>query len=171
MPMQDELDQLILTEAPGGVVVTTADRTIVRWTKGAERIFGYSAEEALGNNMWSLISLPDQANADREIGRRLADGGSCDDESLRRKKDGSLIYIDASSTAIADAQGRVQYIVSSARDRTQLKAMRDAQLMEVKFRNVFESTPDSIIVTNLTGTIVLANTCLLYTSPSPRDRG
>ena len=156
MPMQDDLDQLILTEAPGGVVVTTPDCTIVRWTKGAERIFGHSAEEALGNNMWSLISLPDQAHADREIGRKLADSGSCDYESLRRKKDGSLIYIDASSTAIPDAQGRLQYIVSSARDRTQHKAMRDAQLMEVKFRNVFESTPDSIIVTNLTGTIVLS---------------
>ena len=158
MHIQDDLDQLILTEAPGGVVVTTADRTIVRWTSGAERIFGYSAEEALGNNMWSLISLPDQAEADRDIGRRLGESGSCDYESLRRKKDGSLIYIDASSVAIPDARGAVRYIVSSARDRTQHKAMRDAQLMEVKFRNVFESTPDSIIVTNLTGTIVLANT-------------
>ena len=158
MQLLDELDQLILTEAPGGVIVTTSDRTIVRWTNGAERIFGYSAQEAIGSNMWSLISLPGQADADREIGRRLGESGSCDYESLRRKKDGSLIYIDASSIVVADDQGRIRHIVSSARDRTQLKAMRDAQLMEVKFRNVFESTPDSIIVTNLTGTIVLANT-------------
>ncbi len=158
MHIRDDLDQLILTEAPGGVVVTTSDRTVVRWTDGAERIFGYCAQEAIGNNMWSLISLPDQTDADREIGRKLGDSGKCDYESLRKKKDGSLIYIDASSVAIPDAQGGIQYIVSSARDRTQLKAMRDAQLMEVKFRNVFESTPDSIIVTNLTGTIVLANT-------------
>lgn len=100
MHMQDDLDQLILTEAPGGVVVTTSDRTIVRWTDGAERIFGYCAQEAIGNNMWSLISLPDQADADRDIGRRLGDSGSCDYESLRKKKDGSLIYIDASSVAI-----------------------------------------------------------------------
>lgn len=156
--MADELDQLILGEAPGGVIVTTCDRTIVRWTKGAERIFGYSAEEAIGHNLWSLISLHGQAEADSEIGRKLAEVGSCDYEMLRKKKDGSLIYIDASSVTVPDEQGQIQYIVSSTRDRTQLKATRDAQLMEVKFRNVFESTPDSIIVTNLTGTIVLANT-------------
>jgi protein-histidine pros-kinase len=156
--MSDDLDQLILTNAPGGVIVTTCDRIIVRWTNGAERIFGYSAEEAIGNNLWSLISLPGQADADREIGRTLDDSGSCDYEMLRKKKDGGLIYIDASSVTIPDDQGQIQYIVSSTRDRTQLKATRDAQLMEVKFRNVFESTPDSIIVTNLTGTIVLANT-------------
>ncbi|NVE00670.1 PAS domain S-box protein [Massilia sp. BJB1822] len=156
--MPDDLDQLILTEAPGGVIVTTCDRIIVRWSKGAERIFGFSAEEAIGSNLWSLISLPSQADADREVGRKLGDQGSCDYEMLRKKKDGSLIYIDASSVAIPDDQGQIQYIISSTRDRTQLKATRDAQLMEVKFRNVFESTPDSIIVTNVTGTIVLANT-------------
>ncbi|OEZ62543.1 PAS domain S-box protein [Duganella sp. HH105] len=154
----DDLDQLILTEAPGGVIVTTRDRVVVRWTHGAERIFGYVAEEAIGNNLWSLISLPGQADADREIGRKLDEIGSCDYESLRKKKDGSLIYIDTSSVTIPDDKGQVRYIVSSTRDRTQLKATRDAQLMEVKFRSVFESTPDSIIVTNLTGTIVLANT-------------
>jgi len=158
MNMLDDLDQLILSEAPGGVIITTPERDIVRWTNGAERIFGYSAVEAIGNNLWSLISLPDQADANSDIGRKLDDRGSCDYEMLRKKKDGSLIYIDASCVTIPDSQGRIQYIVSSTRDRTQLKAARDAQLMEVKFRNVFESTPDSIIVSNLTGTIVLANT-------------
>ncbi|HEY0587999.1 MAG TPA: PAS domain S-box protein [Pseudoduganella sp.] len=156
--MHDDLDQLILAEAPGGVIVTTRDRIILRWTSGAERIFGYGAEEAIGSNLWSLISLPGQAKADSEIGRKLDDHGNCDYEMLRKKKDGSLIYIDASCVTIPDDQGQIQYILSTTRDRTLLKAMRDSQLMEAKFRNVFESTPDSIIVTNLTGTIVLANT-------------
>ena len=155
--MADDLDQLILTNAPGGVIVTTRDNTIVRWTSGAERIFGYSSEHAVGHNLWSLISLPGQAEADQDIGRKLADSGACDYEMLRKKKDGGQIYVDGSSAAVFDEQGQIRYIVSSARDMTQLKAARDAQLMDVKFRTVFESTPDSIIVTNPTGTIVLAN--------------
>jgi len=157
MQLSDDLDQLILAEAPGGVIVTRSDRTIVRWTNGAERIFGFSAEEAVGNNLWTLISLPSQTDADLAIDRRLADSGICEYEMLRKKKDGSLIYVDASCVQVSDSDGQRKYIVSNTRDRTQLKATRDAQLMEVKFRNVLESTPDSIIVTNLTGSIVLAN--------------
>src|SRR5438094_9093328 len=155
--MPDDLDQLILNNAPGGVIVTTRDRTIVRWTNGAERIFGYSGEEAIGSNLWALISLPGQADANAAIERGLAERGTSDYEMLRKKKDGQLIYVDASCTAICDERGQVKYIVSSTKDMTQLRAARDSQLMDVKFRNVFESTPDSIIVTNPTGTIVLAN--------------
>ena len=155
--MSDDLDQLILSNAPGGVIVTTRDNIIVRWTNGAERIFGYNSEDAIGNHLWSLISLPGQADTDRDIARKLAEHGTCDYEMLRKKKDGGLIYVDASSVAVPDDHGMVQYIVSTTKDMTQLKATRDAQLMDVKFRNVFESTPDSIIVTNPTGTIVLAN--------------
>ena len=155
--MEADLDQLILTNAPGGVIVTTPDYVVVRWTNGAERIFGYSSEEAVGNDLRSLISLPDQVEADREIDRKLVASGSCDYEMLRRKKDGGLIYVDASSATIIDAERRISHIISSTKDMTQLKAARDAQLMDVKFRSVFESTPDSIIVTNPTGTIVLAN--------------
>ena len=44
--MNEDLDQLILSEAPGGVIVTTRDRIIVRWTNVAGRIFGYDADEA-----------------------------------------------------------------------------------------------------------------------------
>lgn len=69
----------------------------MRWTNGAERIFGFSGEEAIGNNLWSLISLPGQADTDREIGRKLDDSGSCDNEMLRKKKDGGLILTPPAS--------------------------------------------------------------------------
>src|ERR1700739_2428022 len=112
--MADDLDQLILTNAPGGVIVPSRDNTIVRWTSGAERIFGYSSEHAVGHNLWSLISLPGQAEADQDIGRKLADSGACDYEMLRKKKDGGQIYVDGSSAAVFDEQGQIRYIVSSA---------------------------------------------------------
>jgi PAS domain S-box-containing protein len=155
--MSIDLDQLVLDHAPGGVIVTTPDHLVVRWTHGAQRIFGYSPEDALGHSLWELISLPGQAEEDRRIGQQLLGQGNCDYEMLRRRKDGGLIYVDGASAAIFDANHRLTHIVSSAKDITQLKATRDAQLMDVKFRSVFESTPDSIIVTNPTGTIVLAN--------------
>jgi PAS domain S-box-containing protein len=155
--MDADLDQLILNNAPGGVIVTTPDYIVVRWTNGAERIFGYSSDDAVGHDLRSLISLPGQADADTAINRELVANGTCDYEMLRRKKDGGLIYVDATSATVVDDERRISHIISSTKDMTQLKAARDAQLMDVKFRSVFESTPDSIIVTNPTGTIVLAN--------------
>lgn len=47
--MDAELDQLILSGAPGGVVITNEEHVVVRWTIGAKRIFGYASDEALGH--------------------------------------------------------------------------------------------------------------------------
>ncbi|MED5596233.1 PAS domain S-box protein [Janthinobacterium sp. P210006] len=155
--MDAELDQLILSGAPGGVVVTSEDHAVVRWTAGAQRIFGYAGDEALGRTLWELISLPGQAEAAPLIDEQLALHGSYDREALRRRKDGELIYVDvACQPAQARADGP-RYLISTMKDTTVLRAARDAQFVDARYRVLFESTPDSVIMVNATGAIVLAN--------------
>jgi protein-histidine pros-kinase len=89
--MDAELDQLILSGALGGVVITNEKHGVVRWTDGAQRIFGYASDEVLGRTLWELISLPGQAEADPLIDEQLKQHGCYDRESLRRRKDGELI--------------------------------------------------------------------------------
>ena len=155
--MDADLDQLILNGAPGGVVITNEDHAIVRWTVGAQRIFGYASDEALGRTLWELISLPGQAEAALLIDEQLTLHGSYDRESLRRRKDGELIHVDVACQAAQAAVDTPRYLISTMKYTTLLKAARDAQFVEVRYRVLFESTPDSVIMVNATGAIVLAN--------------
>jgi PAS domain S-box-containing protein len=152
-----DFDRLILNEAPGGIIVTDPDGTVVHWTKGAELIFGYASEEAVGMRLRALTALPGAQDQAGRLDEALIEHGKHDYECLRRRKDGALVYIEASSKAIYSQDGQIELILSSKRDVTQLKALRDAKLIEAKYRDLLESTPDGIVIANSTGRIVLAN--------------
>ncbi|MBC7860352.1 MAG: PAS domain S-box protein [Burkholderiaceae bacterium] len=156
--MPTDFDRLILDEAPGGVIVTNPKGQVVHWSRGAASIFGYASAEAVGVMLNDLIALPGRPDDWNGVTKKLIADGHWDYECLRRKKDGSLIYIEASSKAIYNGQGQIEFILSCKRDVTQMKALRDAKLVEAKFRDLLESTPDGIIMANSTGRIVLANT-------------
>jgi len=129
----------------------------VYWNSGAERLFGYTAADALGSSVDALI-VPHGHVDDLDQYRReaLATGFSTF-ETARLRKDGSLIYTVVSNKAVYDAEGRVEFIVITQKDVTHLKVLRDAKLVESQYRDLLESTPDAIIMANQTGRIVLAN--------------
>src|SRR5471030_2918435 len=155
--MAIDFGTLILNETPDAVIVTTPDGAVVCWTRGAQAVFGYSEQEALGAPLAQLIVPAEYLDDERAVMHQTLQRGHANYESMRRAKDGALVYIDSSSKVILDAGGDVEYILWSKKDVTHLKVLRDAKLVEARFGGLLDSTPDAIIMANASGRIVLAN--------------
>ncbi|MEV4782598.1 PAS domain-containing sensor histidine kinase [Burkholderia sp. LMU1-1-1.1] len=153
--MAIDFGTLILDETPDAVVITRLDGEVVHWTSGARRVFGYGSEEAMGRKLAELIEVPGLADGGAVVRQTLGDGAASY-ESVRRAKDGALVYIDSTSKLLRDAAGAPEYILWSKKDVTTLKVLRDAKLVEARFDGILELMPDAIIVANASGRIVLA---------------
>ena len=112
------------------IVSKDLNGTIASWNKGAERIFGYLAEEVIGKSITILIP---SARRDEEpaILDRIRRGERIDHyETIRRRKDGRLIDISLSVSPVRDATGRIIGVSKIARDITDRKlAEQQARLL------------------------------------------
>jgi len=144
-------------ERADAVIAMTLDGGVVHWDEGAERLFGYTDDEVRGRSIFDLIVLADQAKGKREILEETVEDGDSSYECIYRRKDGSMFYCESSSKILVDPRDGQKFIVSSKTDVTQLTLARTMKEVNEKFGTLLESMPDGIIITSLTGHIVLAN--------------
>jgi PAS domain S-box-containing protein len=105
----DTSDDAIVSKDLRGVITS--------WNKGAERLFGYGAEEAVGQRIIDLVIPDDRHQEETNILNRLAHGENVDHfETLRRRKDGRLIDVSLTISPIRDASGRITGASKIARD-------------------------------------------------------
>jgi PAS domain S-box-containing protein len=105
---------------------------ITSWNKGAERIFGYTADEVLGKPV-SLLIPADRTDEEPSILQRLRRGERIEHyETVRRRKSGELIDISLSVSPLADDKGRIVGASKIARDITEAARPRDATLLLVR---------------------------------------
>jgi len=103
------------------IITKTLDGVITTWNPGAEAIFGYSAQEAVGRHI-TMIVPPEHEHEEMAILARLRAGERVSHyETVRRRKDGSLVNVSLSVSPLKDASGRVTGASKIARDITQKK--------------------------------------------------
>jgi two-component system cell cycle sensor histidine kinase/response regulator CckA len=133
---ENDLSRLAaVVESSQDAIVSLTSLGIIRtWNRGAERIFGYSAEEATGRSIL-FLSPPDRSAEGSTLLERVARADRIEHfETIRVKKDGTQIHVALTFSPIKDSDGRVVGVSSVARDVTESKHMeamlRQSQKME-----------------------------------------
>ena len=150
-------EQLALSESPDALILMTAAGRILHWSRGAEVIFGYGREQVLGHTLGELLIPADRIAEEAQFLKETLEKGFATFESLRRRQNGGLLYVDVSSRVVREPAGTMAFILHTEKDVTQLKVQRDARLVEARYRALLESTPDAIVMVNPSGHIVFVN--------------
>jgi PAS domain S-box-containing protein len=141
----DELKQRlagIVQFSDDAIISKNLDGIIQTWNGGAERIFGYTADEAIGQPV-TLLFPPDRVDEEPAILSRVRRGERIEHyETVRRRKDGGLINVSLTVSPIADANGKIVGASKIARDVTERhKAQEQRELhfreMDHRIRNLF----------------------------------
>jgi PAS domain S-box-containing protein len=112
----------IVESADDAIVSKTLQGVITTWNKGAERLFGYTAEEAIGKHI-SILIPPDHLDEEPQILARLRQGEKIEHyETVRVRKDGQLLNISLTVSPIRAADGTIIGASKIARDITERKA-------------------------------------------------
>jgi PAS domain S-box-containing protein len=116
----------IVESSHDAIVSKSLNGVITSWNKGAERLFGYAAEEAVGQNI-TLIIPPERRDEERTIVEQLTRGERVDHfETVRMRKDGSLLDVSLTISPMKDASGRVVGASKLARDITERRRAEEA---------------------------------------------
>lgn len=139
----------IIESSDDAIISKDLDGIIQTWNAGAERMFGYTAAEAIGKSI-TILMPPDRVDEEPGILARIRRGERIDHyETVRRHKNGTLLDISLTVSPILDRDGKVVAASKIARDITQRKrtetmlAERDArQRFLLKLADVLREQPD-----------------------------
>jgi PAS domain S-box-containing protein len=111
----------IVESSDDAIVSKNLDGVITSWNRGAQRIFGYSAEEAVGRPI-TIVIPQDRQDEERTILTRIRRGERIDHfETVRQRKNGSLIVVSLTVSPVKDADGKIVGASKIARDITEQK--------------------------------------------------
>ena len=147
----EELYLTAIVEASDDAIIgKTLDGTIVSWNKGAEKIYGYKAEEVVGHSI-SITVPPGKPDELPGILKQLRRGQRIESyETTRVHKDGHLIDVSVTISPVKDGAGKIVGASAIARDITERKQAEAAlRLSEERFRVALKGAPVVVFTQDL----------------------
>lgn len=151
----------IIESSDDAILTKDLDCTITSWNGGAERLYGYCAEEAVGQPI-AMLNPPDRAREDRDLLARVLAGDRIrNHETVRVRRDGEAVDVSLSISAIHDAHGNVIAVSSIARDITEsTRAAASLRAAQERFRIAFEEAPIGMALVGLDRRFIEVNAAL-----------
>ena len=148
----------IVESSADAIISKNLDGVITSWNRGAERLFGYTADEAVGQHITLLIP-PDHRQEEAMNLERLRRGEQVEHfETVRIRKDGTKLDVSLTISPVRNREGRVVGVSRVARDITQQKqAERALRASEERFREIVETTPECVKLVAPDGTLLHMN--------------
>ncbi len=148
----------IVESSEDAIIGKTLDGTITSWNKGAESIFGYTAEETVGQPIFKLF-LPELTGEESKILEQIRRGERVENyETAGICKDGARVPVSLTVSPIKDTHGNVVGIAKVARDITESKrAEEQLREKEEKYRELIENASDIIYTLDLSGRFTSLN--------------
>jgi two-component system CheB/CheR fusion protein len=161
----------IVESSDDAIIGKTLDGVVTTWNNGAARLYGYTAEEAIGRHASFLYPAGRKGEVD-EILSAVREGRAVDrTETVRVRKDGSAVHVSVRYSPIYNSSSAVVGISAISRDVTQLvRARQEVSDREERIRLLLDSTAEAIYGIDLSGACIFCNSAcarlLGYESPA-----
>ena len=144
----------VVESSDDAIVSKDLSGVIISWNRAAERMFGYTAAEVIGQSIRIIIPADRQGEEDMVLGRIRTGEAVTHLETIRRRKDGSLVPISLTVSPIRDDRGRIIGASKIARNISDRVA---AEAVARRLAAIVESSDDAIVSKDLNGVITSWN--------------
>ena len=150
--------ELILQNISDSIIVTDLQGQVTSWNKGASLIFGFSAEEMLGEPIAKICKPKEREQVVSAQLEQVRKGDVFSQQWEGVRKDGTPVWLLLTTTLLKNTQNETVGMIGVGKDITERKKTEEAlKRTEEKLREVFAASPDPITVSDLNGSIVECN--------------
>lgn len=154
---QKEFSQSLIDHSPVAIVNIDSDDSIVSWNPAAERLFGYTAEEAVARNVDQLLVPADLRDKSVQYNRDVVTSGLIQVVTQRMRKDGSLVDVELHGVPVY-SEGRAAGAIAIYLDITErVRAENELRSQKEYSEALVQNSPVAIIATDLQARVVSWN--------------